>query len=240
MEIFSKSHIGNVRQNNEDSFLIEQGAIGNLPNVFGVADGMGGHKAGEVASRECIDNFVEFVKNTKKENVIDILSEGIAYSNEEVFKKSMENSELFQMGTTFSVLTIIDNIVYCGHVGDSRIYSFINEKLKLESTDHTLVNEYVKNGIFTAEEAEISVMKNVVTRAVGVREEIDIDTFSFECNKGDQLLICSDGLTTHLGDDILYEVFNSVKTMEEKVNDLVDRALNEGGIDNITIIMIKA
>ncbi len=240
MEVYGKSHIGNVRQNNEDSYIIEEKSIGNLPNLFGVADGMGGHKAGEIASRECIDRFSEFVKNTQETDVVDILVGGIVHSNREVLKKSMENSELFQMGTTFSVLTLVDDKVFCGHVGDSRIYSFKDNELKLESSDHTLVSEYVKNGIFTKEEAEISLMKNVITRAVGVREDIEIDTFSFSFKTGDQFVICSDGLTTHITDDVLAEVLISDRTIEEKVNDLIEKTLEAGGIDNVTVIMLKA
>ncbi len=240
MEVYGKSHIGNVRQNNEDSYIVEENSIGNLPNVFGVADGMGGHKAGEIASRECIDRFVDFVKGTEDTDVVDILVGGIVYSNREVLKKSMENSELFQMGTTFSVLTVLEDKVFCGHVGDSRIYSLIDGKLKLESSDHTLVSEYVKSGIFTKEEAEVSLMKNVITRAVGVREDIEIDTFRFSFKKGDQFVICSDGLTTHITDDVLREVLISDRTVEEKVDDLIEKTLEAGGIDNVTVIILKA
>lgn len=240
MEVYGRSHIGNVRKNNEDSYIIESESIGNLPNVFGVADGMGGHKAGEIASRECIERFCDYAKSVTETDVLDILVGGIVHSNKEVLKKSMENSELFQMGTTFSVLTVESEKVYCGHVGDSRIYSFIDNKLKLESTDHTLVSEYVKSGVFTKEEAEISLMKNVITRAVGVREDIEIDTFTFPFKEGSQLVICSDGLTTHIGDDVLKEELSSSKTIEEKVNHLIEKTLENGGMDNVTVILLKA
>ncbi len=240
MKVYGKSHVGKLRKNNEDNFVVVTEKTGTLQNVFGVADGMGGHNAGEVASMECIDSYLNYIVNTKEEkDTLVLIKEAINYANEKVFEKSLENSDLFGMGTTFSVLTINENIVYCGHVGDSRIYTYKNGVLSMESTDHTLVNEYLNQGIMTEEEAKVSKVKNVITRAIGIREELAIDTFAFNANEGDYILICSDGLNTHLSNEDITNVFEQGLDIEETVDLLIDNTLACGGTDNITVVIIQ-
>ncbi len=240
MKVYGKSHVGKLRKNNEDNFVIVNETVGILPNIFGVADGMGGHNAGEVASMECIDSYLNYiVNNDEKSDVLDLIKKGISHANEKVYDKSLENSELFGMGTTFSVLSIVDDVVYCGHVGDSRIYTYKNNTLNMMSVDHTLVNEYLTKGIITEEEANHSKIKNVITRAIGIRENLEIDTFAFKANKGEYILLCSDGLTTHLTDDDIFDVFSKDMDIEQIADTLIDKALFAGGSDNITIVIIE-
>ncbi|MFV0440172.1 MAG: protein phosphatase 2C domain-containing protein [Lachnospirales bacterium] len=237
MNVYGKSHIGNIRQNNEDNFIIEDKVIGSLLNIIGVADGMGGHNGGEMASRECIENFFISVKNNESQNLLDIIKEGIKYANEKILKMSLENTELFEMGTTFTVATFKDNLAYCGHVGDSRIYSYKDSVLKLESVDHTLLNEFKMNGLSLSEMEQYGNVKNVITRAVGINAYISVDTFTFEAPQDTQIVICSDGLTTHVSDDEIKEVLDKDIDIEAKVDMLVDKALDAGGVDNVTIIL---
>ncbi len=240
MKVFGKSHVGKLRKNNEDNFVIVTENTGALPNVFGVADGMGGHNAGEVASMECIDSYLNYiVNNDKEEDTLAVIHKAINYANEKVFEKSLENSELFGMGTTFSVITIFENTVYCGHVGDSRIYNYKNNELSMKSVDHTLVNEYLTQGIITEEEAEVSKVKNVITRAIGIRENLDVDTFTFNVNEGEYILLCSDGLNTHLSDKDISEVFEQNLNIEEMTDMLIEKALAGGGTDNVTVVIIE-
>ncbi len=240
MKVFGKSHVGKLRKNNEDNFVIVTEKTGELSNVFGVADGMGGHNAGEVASMECIDSYLNYiVNNVEEEDTLTLIHKAINYANEKVFDKSLENSELFGMGTTFSVITVFENIVYCGHVGDSRIYTYKNNELFMESVDHTLVNEYLTQGIITEEEAQVSKVKNVITRAIGIRESLDVDTFTFNVNEGEYILLCSDGLNTHLSDKDISEVFEKGLTIEEMTDMLIEKTLACGGTDNITVVIIE-
>ncbi len=240
MKVFGKSHLGKLRKNNEDNFVIVTDVTAKVPNVFGVADGMGGHNAGEVASMECIDSYLNYIVNEEDEkDTLVLIKDAITYANKKVFEKSLENSELFGMGTTFSVISIINNTVYCGHVGDSRLYTFKNNILKLETIDHTLVNEYINKGIISQEEASLSRIKNVITRAIGIRDELDIDTFTLDIKEGDYLLLCSDGLNNHVTDEEIKMVFEQCSEIEEMIDMLINKALKAGGSDNITIVIVQ-
>ena len=165
-----KSNVGMLRPRNEDSILVSNEAIGVLPNVFVVADGMGGHKAGNVASASAIEGFTEFVKKPENENeeVLDVMISAVSYANELVHKLSQEYEEYSNMGSTFIACCIDNKSAYIAHVGDSRLYLYRDGELNQITNDHSLVAEMVRAGRMTEEEAETDCRRNVITRAVGI------------------------------------------------------------------------
>ncbi len=242
MKVVGRTDVGKKRQNNEDSFFVGVEPLGGLPNMFIVADGMGGHKAGEVASRLSIDAYKNYIEQNyiNDNDVLGYIEAGIKYANAEVHTKSMETLENGVMGTTFSGVAIIEDRVYCGHVGDSRIYTIKNGVLKLRSFDHSYVNELIHLGEMTEEEAKVHPNRNLITRAVGVSGSVNVDTFSFGIDEADYILICSDGLNGMVEDYAIEKILsNKNTTVENKAEDLVLDALENGGKDNITLILIE-
>lgn len=236
-----KSDIGRLRVKNEDSFLVSNEPVGKLPNLFAVADGMGGHKAGNVASNVAIECFGEFVKTKTGENdeTLDILIGGINYANNIVHSMRFENEDYSNMGTTFLACSVEDRNVYIAHVGDCRLYKISGGEITQITNDHSYVAELVRMGRITEEEAAIHPDRHSITRAVGSEPTVVADGIICSVTKGDIILMCSDGLTNMLNNrEILDIVDNGVLTIEQKADRLIERANENGGMDNITVIVI--
>lgn len=239
MKAFSITDVGRKRQMNQDYIYSSENAVGSLPNLFIVADGMGGHKAGDFASRCCVETVVETIKNSKLKTPIGILDEAIQNANEKIIEQSESNSELEGMGTTIVAVTVIDSDAYIANIGDSRLY-LIDEDIKQITEDHSLVEAMVRTGEIDKEEARVHPNKNIITRAVGTNHLVSADYFEVCVKPEDILLLCSDGLSNMLEDEEIFSIVKKYSSiLEETGNHLVEQANEHGGKDNIGIVLVK-
>lgn len=236
MQTFYQTDTGVVRDHNEDSVIIITNTEG--ATLMAVADGMGGHRAGEVASSIVIKNISErfkesFFKLSKKE-AVEWIKGVVNESNSLIFKYTEENPESKGMGTTLVLSIITENYILFGNIGDSSGFVMKDNTLHKVTKDHTLVNLLLEAGELTLEEAENHPKKNILMNALGINDPIDIDIF--DCNLDiDEILLCSDGLTTMLSNEAIEKVLESEGTLEEKVIKLIKKANNRGGNDNISV-----
>ncbi|HHU69676.1 MAG TPA: Stp1/IreP family PP2C-type Ser/Thr phosphatase [Thermoanaerobacterales bacterium] len=241
MKVGACSEIGKVRSMNEDHYAIYK--LSSDVYVFVIADGMGGHHAGDVASKMAVDEVLGFLKENyhKMENsILDLIQNSIIYANEKIFSKSLEIEEYSEMGTTLTLGMIYKDMLYVGHIGDSRIYLIRNKEITQISRDHSLVAELVRNGKITEEEAQIYPYKNIITRALGTENNIKVDLFEEQLCDGDIVLLCTDGLTNLVNEHEISYICN--EQSEDIINvpeKLVELANNRGGYDNITVIVAK-
>ena len=241
MRVASKTDIGNIRENNEDVLYTSISPIGGLPNLFLVADGMGGHKAGEVASQNAMKFFLEYINNTPCNDgeLLDYMAGAVSYANNSVYMMSLTDPAYFGMGTTLSACVVADGKAFIAHIGDSRIYLINNKKLLQLTNDHTFVSEMVRAGQFSKEEAERHPSKNALTRALGVEQNVSADAPIAVVAPGDMLLLCSDGLSNMVPEKEITEILISDRDVEAKSEALIECAKRNGGVDNITAIVIE-
>lgn len=239
MDSISISDKGLERRSNQDFVFVSKEPIGNLTNLFIVADGMGGHKAGDFASRYSIETFVKCVEESTEESPISIIANAIKLTNEAIISEAENKEELKGMGTTFVAATISDYQLFVANIGDSRLY-VIDDDIRQITRDHSLVQEMVEEGKIDNDDAYTHPNKNIITRAIGVKGQVVPDFFEVKLEKGNIILMCSDGLTNMLCDD---EIMNIVRDNEDKLDiaayKLVERANEQGGKDNISIIIVK-
>lgn len=238
MKAFGMTDIGRIRKNNQDYLFISEDAIGNLPNVYIVADGMGGHRAGEVASKGAVDSIVSSIENTSLNDPVSIMEEAVTSANNEVFNMSRDNPEFEGMGTTLVVTTVYDKDFYVANIGDSRLY-IINDEIHQITRDHSYVEEMVSRGELDKDSARTHAKKNVITRAVGVESGTYADYFQVKYKKGDKILMCSDGLSNMINDEDLKIIVKKDIPVKDIVNELVYTANHNGGADNITAIVVE-
>lgn len=239
MESFSITDIGVKRKMNQDFVYCEQNQVGNLPNLFIVADGMGGHKAGDFASRFSVEKVVEYIQSSKLASPIRLFEEAIKNANTLILNEAKVNPNLEGMGTTLVVATIIDDILYVGNIGDSRLY-VIHDDIKQITRDHSLVEEMVENGELNKSEARFHPNKNIITRAIGASGDAIPDFFEISLKEEDIILMCSDGLSNMIDDTEIFEIVTSRKDkIKNAVRALIEKANEYGGKDNITVIVVK-
>ena len=234
MKAVGNSVIGMKRTNNEDAIYINE-----QKNLYLVADGMGGCNAGEVASSTAISAFVEAMENAENGETLDKMMSAIAQCNKKVYQKSRENVEFLDMGTTLVAVTVENEKMFIVHVGDSRVYLFRENNLQQITTDHSYVMELVKIGSITREEAEVHPKRNIITRAIGIREEVEADTVIEDVKQGDKILLCTDGLSNMVSKGEMTKILIEQCSTEEKVKKLVVLANEKGGLDNISLILIE-
>lgn len=237
--MIGKTDPGMVRDNNEDS-IITRPDLG----LAVLADGMGGHQAGEVASAMAIDLVNQFFENAAqrsgKLNYSEIVSDSIMLANSAIFELSKNKPDCAGMGSTVVVTFFDGDKVYVGHVGDSRLYRFRDGDLQQVTEDHSLVQELVSRGLLSKEEAIESTNKNLVTRALGIDESVEIDVAEEDWKPGDIYLLCSDGLNDVLRDEEISNIVASSKDNLEQALDTLIKTVNEkGGPDNVSIILIQ-
>jgi protein phosphatase len=245
MRSAGKTDIGLVRKINEDSFLCEKLEGIEDSYLYIVADGMGGHNAGEVASSMAVNEVnlyikgnIEMLKHGDKE-ILDLIRNSLSHANDKVYKTSIVKSNCLGMGTTLSMVLIKDGITHIGHVGDSRIYLVRDSKIKRLTEDHSLVAELIKAGTIKPEEANSHPQKNVITRALGTEYNLDPDVFQENIQSGDIILICTDGLSNAVNEeDMVYTIVNN-PDLNEACRLLIDKAKENGGFDNITVVVIQ-
>ena len=238
MKTFSMTDIGRKREINQDYVFATDETIGNLPNLLVVADGMGGHRAGDFASRFTVEVLAEEVQNSKETHPEQILGNAIQTANERLMEEAAKDSRLEGMGTTLVAATILDHVLYFANVGDSRLY-LINKEIRQLSKDHSMVEEMVRLGGLTEEEAKHHPDKNIITRAMGVKDKVEPDFFEYRLKGGDTILMCSDGLTNMVDDDEIFQIVKSARDIVEAVETLIQRANENGGSDNFGIVLAQ-
>lgn len=240
MKVFAKTDIGKARSMNQDYYYVpseEDGA-----KLYILADGMGGYNGGEVASKLATNSAKNYILNNiekiehDRESIMQLIKNAVEYANMVVYEKSKESPELQGMGTTLEVCLIYNNKVYIGHVGDSRVYRLRKEFFRKLTVDHSYVQQLLKDGTITKEEAYNHPKKNMLTKALGCTAYVEPDVMVKGYLKDDILLMSSDGLTNMLKDE---EIYNIIKENPETATEkLVERANELGGYDNITVVII--
>lgn len=237
--MIGKTDPGMVRDNNEDSIMLRPDL-----GLAVLADGMGGHQAGEVASAMAIDLVKQFFENASQRsgvlNYNDIVSDSIMLANSAIFELSRNKADCAGMGSTVVVTYFDGEKVYVGHVGDSRLYRYRDGELHQVTEDHSLVQELVSRGLLSKEEAIESTNKNLVTRALGIEESVQIDVAEEKWQPGDIYLLCSDGLNDVLRDDVISDILESNKdNLETALDSLIETVNSNGGPDNVSVILIQ-
>ena len=238
MKSFGLTDIGKKRKINQDYLFFSDEAVGCFPNLYIVADGMGGHRAGDKASSYSVTRFVELARKTERELPFLSMEKILKQVNKEVFQLSQREEEYSGMGTTFVVATVVDKVVYVMNVGDSRLY-YYDGKLKQVTMDHSLVEELVRAGELNRLESRNHPQKNIITKAVGVSETIQPDFFMLDIEEGEKILLCSDGLTTMVDDEKLEEIMSEPEELNQMAQEYINEALFYGGLDNIAVVIAQ-
>ena len=240
MKVFAKSDIGRAREMNQDAYYASQPS--DTVGLYIVADGMGGYNGGEIASALAVTATKDFIENNfaeiehTKEQLQELVKNAIEYANMLVYEKSKEIPELEGMGTTIEVALVHNNRVYIGHVGDSRIYRIRKDFIRKLTTDHSYVQKLVKDGTISKEEAVHHPKKNMLTKALGCTSFVEPDVTVKGFLKDDILVLTSDGLTNMVKDQ---EIFDTIKfNIDIATDKLIDKANENGGLDNITVIIV--
>lgn len=232
MKAAARTHIGLVRASNQDALLLQPGKYG----LYGVADGMGGHKAGDVASRMAVETVSRILKDQRPSD--EMLRAGIEEANLLIYEEQLDNQALNGMGTTMTVIWEDKRAVLLGHVGDSRAYRLRDGELEQISQDHSMVAELVRDGVITPEEALRHPYRNIITRALGASETVDVDIREMDKRKGDRYLICSDGLSEYVREDKMRDILHSY-SLEEAADIFLNLALEGGGRDNVSLVLTE-
>lgn len=237
MKSCSMTDIGMCRKMNQDYFYASETPVGNLPNLFIVADGMGGHNAGEYASMNSIDTIVKTAEASFYAGPEVILENAIKKANQKLMEKAEEDASMWGMGTTVVAAVISDGRLYTANVGDSRLYIVKDQMIQI-TRDHSYVEEMVRRGELDREAARNHPDKNIITRAVGAVEKIEIDFFQTALEPKDQILLCSDGLTNMIEDYEINRIIKGRENLSDAAGELIWTANQNGGRDNITVIII--
>lgn len=236
-QIYGDTHVGLKRKDNQDSYLID-----NDLHLFAVADGMGGHKGGAVASTTAIKTLQDFTKAAcKKKNFSPevALRDGFIEANNKVYEKSQDTDEdLSGMGTTLVAAMIYEKQIFFANVGDSRAYLFREPYLWRVTEDHSILNDRLKKGLIDQENASFFLDNNVITRSIGFIPNVEVDIFQREIMPDDLYMLCSDGLTSMIDDENISSILENY-SKEDLVKQLIDKSLDAGGYDNISVIVIS-
>lgn len=228
-----------MRSTNQDYLFCESGAVGKFPNLFVVADGMGGHNAGDTASRIGVEQVLKQIGQSDKLTPVGIWEEAIEKANGYVYDLAQKNEEYVGMGTTFVGITIFQDMAYVVNIGDSRLYR-LRGTLKQITEDHSLVEEMIRSGEIKKDEKDTHPNKNIITRALGTKDTTKPDFFEVDIKEGDVILLCSDGLSNMLEDYEIEEIIKrNTESMESATRELVTAANEAGGKDNISVILIQ-
>ena len=235
---YAVTDVGRTRMVNQDYVFSSMEPIGNLPNLFIVADGMGGHKAGDFASRYAVKELVQMAEYSKIKDPVLFLRVAIEEVNSMLFDEAANNPDLDGMGTTLVAAVIVDNILYVANVGDSRLY-LLRDNLEQITRDHSLVEEMVALGKLERGSEAYRSQKNVITRAVGILPTVDVDLFDIPLQECDYILMCSDGLTNMVSDEEISKILKTTDLLEEQTENLIRMANENGGLDNIAVVLVE-
>ncbi|MDD3745133.1 MAG: Stp1/IreP family PP2C-type Ser/Thr phosphatase [Anaerostipes sp.] len=238
MQSVGNTHIGKVRTENQDAMFFSDQPVGRLENLYIIADGMGGHKAGGYASSYTVDRFVSLIREDQSLDPIDMFIRALRQIEVEIMEKCKEKT-FENMGTTLVAATIFDGNLYIMNIGDSRLYYFHDGIMKQITVDHSYVQELVKAGEIDSVQMKHHPKKNLITRAVGAGiKDVEPDFFQLKKEEG-YLLLCTDGLTNMVDDDEIEKIIEDHSQLENKASLLVNRANEYGGKDNITVVLVK-
>lgn len=229
------SDVGRARERNEDSFYAGE-------HVFAVADGLGGHNAGDVASRLAVEPIAAFdraVDGTPVDRMAEALSRAVNAANRAVHQRAQDDAKVRGMGTTLTAIAILDGSAHLAHVGDSRCYLVRGGEMSQLSSDHTLVARMVAEGKLTPEQAETHPQRSILTRALGAEPDVDVDTLEIQLTPGDRLILCSDGLSSVVSEEQILATLQDSKDLKEACKRLIDAANQLGGPDNITVVLVE-
>ena len=238
MRAYGMTDAGRVRNRNQDYIYCSSDPVGGLDNLFLVADGMGGHRAGDYASRFLVEGLAEYACRYQGGTAGQVIKEGIRQINGELYEVSQTNSALLGMGTTLVAASVEGGTLYAANVGDSRLYLFRDGWLFQITRDHSYVEELVARGQMERYSRDYQQKKNIITRAIGVGRHVEADFFEEDLVEGDLLLMCSDGLCNMLGDEEMAAVLSGRGSLKQKTERLIGQANDRGGFDNIAVIVI--
>lgn len=238
MKAAALTHTGKVRSINQDYIFTSSQPVGALPNLFVVADGMGGHQAGDYASRFAVERLVEFMQESETGSPVRLLKDGIETINRKLYREALEHAPMRGMGTTLVACVVEEDTAYVANVGDSRLYLIRREAIQI-TRDHSYVEEMVSMGRMDRGSLDYQFSKNIITRAVGSQQEVQVDFFEVQLMPQDCLLLCSDGLTNMLGDDEIAQLTAGVGTLADKAEALIQAANEAGGKDNIAVVLVE-
>lgn len=238
MKTFALTDVGRIRSINQDAMFATAERVGPLSNLFLVADGMGGHNAGDYASTYLVEHLAGYIETCTDSGPISTLNHGIMKVNEDLYKESQTRKEFLGMGTTLVAATIEDSTLYVANIGDSRLYLIEREGIRQVTRDHSFVEEMVSLGQMDRESVEYKIKKNIITRAVGIGKKVDIDFFEVPLKSGDYILLCSDGLTNMVDNSDIFRLVLMPGTLERKAEALIALANQNGGKDNIAVVLV--
>ncbi len=239
LKTFSVTDIGRKRKTNQDYVYTSEQPVGSLPNLFLVADGMGGHNAGDYASRVAVESILEKIADSPETDPLRNFDDAIQFANSRIRKLASESAELEGMGTTVVAAACEGNRLYVANVGDSRLYVINRFGIRQITRDHSWVEEMVRLGEIEKEEARNHPDKNIITRAVGADDMVKTDFFAVQLEEDDEVLMCTDGLTNMLEDEEIRMILDGARDIVEKAQQLVRAANDNGGRDNISVILIE-
>ena len=237
MKACALTDTGRVRTANQDYVYASVEPVGSLPNLFVVADGMGGHQAGDYASRYIVENLVSYLQYTENSQIVPLLREAILKVNTMLYHEAKEKPEFSGMGTTLVAAVADENTLYVSNVGDSRLY-LVRDRIRQVTRDHSYVEELVSLGRLERGSKDYKDKKNIITRAVGTEDKLLVDFFEVGLEPGDYILMCSDGLSNMLEDAEMEEIIGSDLELQEKAEKLITVANDNGGKDNIAVVLV--
>lgn len=238
MKVYAMTDVGRRREMNQDYVFATDKPVGPFPNLLIVADGMGGHKAGDFASKYTVEVLLRELLSSKGGKPEAILKKVIEVANHKLIEAASQDVKLEGMGTTLVVATVIGNTLHFVNVGDSRLY-LIGDHIRQLSKDHSLVEEMVRLGGIRAEDARNHPDKNIITRAMGVKAGVEADFYEFRLKRGDIILMCTDGLSNMVEDEDMFGLVKGARDIVEAVHLLIDRANSNGGRDNIGVVLAE-
>ncbi len=239
MKTFSMTHTGRRRETNQDYMFASETAVGTLPNLFLVADGMGGHAAGEYASKFTVERVVEYIGTASRGEPVAVIREAVLYANRRLLEEARADAGKNGMGTTLVASVCNGDQLHVANIGDSRLYVIGTHGIRQVTRDHSLVEEMVRLGEMDKADARFHPDKNIITRAIGMMSDISVDFFETGLEPGDMILMCSDGLTNMVDDANIARIVSGQGELKEKAERLVDSANQNGGSDNITVVLIE-
>lgn len=241
MKISFMTDTGCMRSQNQDAVFASSEPIGSLPNLFLIADGMGGYSAGDYASKKAIDLVRESIAKDSGTDAVPAIQHGITIANETIYQEACADADKAGMGTTMVAATIDgEKMMRVANVGDSRLYIVRDGELQQVTRDHSVIGEMVRKGEMTKEEARNHPKRNLITRAVGAEAKVRVDFFDVDVSDVTAILMCTDGLTTMVDEPHILEILTSKDTIDDKTEKLIQNANDGGGKDNITVILIES
>jgi len=233
MKVAGITDVGLHRTRNEDAFLIDE-----VGQFYLVCDGMGGHKGGNVASQLAIRTMRDKFRYTDENDIVAAMQVAVAQTNEVIYQRGCADESLHEMGTTLTAALVHQNILYVAHVGDSSLFWYHDNQLTKITRDHTLAEQLVAEGVINSGDVQVNAYNHILTRAVGVESSVEIDIYQTQIKTGDWILICTDGLTDLVSESELSETFAQGRDPQLMAEEMVAMALDKGGYDNITIVLL--